>query len=156
MTHISVCLSLSHSLSYTHTCMHTHIHTHTQTHSHTHTRTHTHTHKHRQRHNRCMESIHSLPEYRNWQSGKLKSRAIFFRHYSYCLQNLGIMYIAYNFSPLHEMPNIFRHFMKCLTSPIACNIYIYKPILLALGLVISNSTSAHLVWLQKSHRYRKK
>ena len=31
---------------------------------------------------------------------------------------------AYSFSPLHEMPDIFRHFMKCLTSRIVCNIYI--------------------------------
>ena len=112
MTHISVCL-------YTHTRTHACMHTHTHTRAHTHIHTHTHT----QRHNRCTESIHSLPEYRNWQSCKLKSWALFFRQYSYCLQNLDITYIAYNFSPLHEMPNIFRHFMKCLTSRIACNIY---------------------------------
>ena len=42
-----------------------------------------------------------------------ESRALFFRQYEYCLQNLGITYIAYSFLPLHEMPNIFRHFMKC-------------------------------------------
>ena len=67
--------------------------------------------------------FYSLPEYRNWQSTKLKSRALFFRQYSYCLQTLGITCIAYSFSPLHEMSDIFRHFMKCLTSRIACNIY---------------------------------
>ena len=33
------------------------------------------------------------------------------------------MCIAYSFLPLYEMPDIFRHFMKCLTSQIACNIY---------------------------------
>ena len=33
------------------------------------------------------------------------------------------MCIAYSFLPLYEMPDIFRHFMKCLTSRIACNIY---------------------------------
>ena len=36
----------------------------------------------------------------------MKSRALFFRQYSYCLQNLGIMCIAYNCLPLHEMPDI--------------------------------------------------
>ena len=40
--------------------------------------------------------------------------------------NSGITCIAYSFSPLHEMPDIFRHFMKCLTSRIACKrIYMY-------------------------------
>ena len=53
----------------------------------------------------------------------MKSRALFSRQYSYCLQNLGITCIVRSFSPLHEMPDIFRHFMKCLTSRIACNIY---------------------------------
>jgi len=47
-----------------------------------------------------------------------------FRQCTYCLQTLGITCIAYSFSPLHETPDIFRHFMKCLTSRIACNIYI--------------------------------
>ena len=37
----------------------------------------------------------------------MKSRALFFRPYSYCLQNLGITCIAYSFSPLHETPDIF-------------------------------------------------
>ena len=46
-----------------------------------------------------------------------------FRQCTYCLQNLGITWIAYSFSPLHEMPDIFMHFIKCLTSRIACNIY---------------------------------
>ena len=53
----------------------------------------------------------------------VKSQELFFRQYSYCLQTLGITCIAYSFSPLHEVPDIFRHFMKCLTSQIAYNIY---------------------------------
>ena len=55
----------------------------------------------------------------------MKCLEVNFRQCTYCLQNLGITYIAYSFSPLREMPDIFRHFMKCLTSRIACNIYIY-------------------------------
>ena len=37
----------------------------------------------------------------------MKSRALFFRQNSYCLQNLGITCIAYSFSTFHEMPDIF-------------------------------------------------
>ena len=39
-------------------------------------------------------------------------------------KKIGFTCIAYSFSPLHEIPDIFRHFMKCLTSGFACNIYI--------------------------------
>ena len=42
----------------------------------------------------------------------MKSRALFFT----C--------IAYSFSPLHEITDIFRHLMKCLTSRIACYMYV--------------------------------
>ena len=52
----------------------------------------------------------------------MKCLEVNFRQCTYCLQNLRIACIAYSFSPLHEMPDIFRHFMKCLTSRIACNI----------------------------------
>ena len=63
----------------------------------------------------------------------MKCLEVNLRQYLYCLQNLGIIiiciYPAYSFSPLHEMPDIFRHLVKCLTSQIACNththIYIY-------------------------------
>ena len=53
----------------------------------------------------------------------MKCLEVNFRQCTYCLQNSGITCIAYSFSPLHEMPDIFRYFMKCLTSRIACNIY---------------------------------
>ena len=55
----------------------------------------------------------------------MKRLEVKFRQCTYCLQNVDIMCIAYRFSPLHEMPDIFRHFKKCLISQIVCNIYIY-------------------------------
>ena len=53
----------------------------------------------------------------------MKCLEVNFRQCTYCLQNLGITCSAYSFSPLHEMPDIFQHFMKCLTSRIAFNIH---------------------------------
>ena len=47
----------------------------------------------------------------------MKCLEVNFRQCTYCLQNVGITCIAYSFSPLHEMPDIFR---------IACNIYTYR------------------------------
>ena len=56
----------------------------------------------------------SLPDCKFLQSGKL------------CIDSMPLLCLccAYSFSPLHETPDIFRHFMKCLTSRIASNIYI--------------------------------
>ena len=68
----------------------------------------------------------------------VKSPTPFFRQYWHCLQNLAMC--CYSFLPLDEVPDIFRHFMKCQTSQIACNIhkwslwcYIYSPVAKFLG-----------------------
>ena len=68
---------------------------------------------------------HFLLFLRNAQAIHEMPRGKYFCQCTYCLQNLSITCIAYSFSPLHEMPDIFRHFMKCFTSRIACTIYIY-------------------------------
>ena len=124
---------------HTHTRMHAHTHTHTHTSArvHAHTHTHTHTHTQRQRINTQFARIQKLAVMQT-----VKSQALSSRQDEYCLQNLGITCIAYSFSPPHEMPKIFRHFMKCLTSRIACNIsisiYLYIYILLKLHCAVSN------------------
>ena len=42
-----------------------------------------------------------------------------------CLEILGITRNDWWSQALREMPEIFRHYMKCLITQIACNIYIY-------------------------------
>ena len=54
----------------------------------------------------------------------MKCLEVYFRQWTYRLHNLGITCSVYSFSPLHQKPDIFRHFMKCLISRTACNIYI--------------------------------
>ena len=68
---------------------------------------------------------HFLLFLRNAQAIHEMPRGKYFCQCTYCLQNLSITCIASSFSPLHEMPDIFMHFMKCFTSRIACTIYIY-------------------------------
>ena len=58
----------------------------------------------------------------------MKSRALFFT----C--------IAYSFSPLHEITDIFRHLMKCLTSRIACYMYVCMYVCIYLYIYISLSS----------------
>ena len=69
--------------------------------------------KHKQRHNRGTESIQFARIQKLAVRQTVNSQALFFKQYSCYLQNLGITCIAYSFLPLHEMPDIFRHFMKC-------------------------------------------